>query len=268
MICGWNAGMSEATLIRVEIEVTIILFVANLNLPQLDILSRPILPVTVTDFTIQDNARTMLAPSSMPVICHNVEPGTPSIPVQSSQMKVIQERKSLLVITTPVKPKRLEAYLNGYSHNLKSFLVSGFTYGFHIKSVNPSYATCSANLKSASQLPHVIDEKIGKEVSIGRISGPFNVCPFEQCMISPLGLRAKKNPGEYRVIHDLSYPYDDTSVNSSIPREFATIQYSSIADAAKHILSFGQYCFLAKSDIKSAFRIYSCASRRQAFIRL
>ena len=115
--------MSEATLIRVEIEVIISLFVANLNQPQLDMLSKPIPPVIVTDFITQDNARTMLAPLNTPVICHSVESGIQSICAQSSQTTEQQLRKSLQVITTPVKPKRLEAYLDGYSHNLKSFLV-------------------------------------------------------------------------------------------------------------------------------------------------
>ena len=70
-----------------------------------------------------------------------------------------------------------------------------------------------------------------------------------------MGIREKKTPGEYRVIHNLSYPYDETSVNAAIPREHATVQYATISDAIKHINHHGRACFLAKTDIKSAFRL-------------
>ena len=52
----------------------------------------------------------------------------------------------------------------------------------------------------------------------------------------------------------MSYP-TGKSINDGIPREFATVHYTSISDAIDHIISFGPHCYLAKSDIKSAFRI-------------
>ena len=48
--------------------------------------------------------------------------------------------------------------------------------------------------------------KIIKELEAGRVVGPFTSLPFETLQVSPLGLVPKKQPGEYRVIHHLSYP--------------------------------------------------------------
>lgn len=39
-----------------------------------------------------------------------------------------------------------------------------------------------------------------------RIAGPFTQPPFPNIQVSPLGLVPKKSPGEFRLIHHLSYP--------------------------------------------------------------
>ena len=77
---------------------------------------------------------------------------------------------------------------------------------------------------------------------------------FENFRISPLGLVPKKAPGEFRLIHHLSFP-EGSSVNDGIPRELSSVHYATIDDAIKKISSLGAGCFLAKTDIKSAFRI-------------
>ena len=64
----------------------------------------------------------------------------------------------------------------------------------------------------------------------------------------------KKSPGEFRLIHHLSYTAG-SSVNESIPKELASVRYATIDDAIRLIKSLGKGCFLAKTDIKSAFRI-------------
>ena len=88
----------------------------------------------------------------------------------------------------------------------------------------------------------------------GRIIGPFDTPPFENFRISPLGLVPKKTPGEFRLIHHFSFP-EGSSVNDGIPRELSSVRYATIDDAIKKISSLGAGCFLAKTDIKSAFRI-------------
>ena len=156
---------------------------------------------------------------------------------------------------TPVKPNKLDDYLDGYDSQLRSYLVSGFKFGFNINNMSYTSTTSDKNAKTTSKWPEVVDKKIKKELDLGRLLGPFRNSPYNDAVISPLGVREKKLPGEYRLIHDLSFPYDGTSINDGIPRDCATVHYSTISDAIKLILKMGNNCYLAKSDIKSAFRI-------------
>ena len=159
-------------------------------------------------------------------------------------------------VVTPIKPKVLDIYLNGYQDQLKQKLIHGFTYGFKINSIsNFTHIDSDRNAKTTALNPDIVTQKIGQEVECGRISGPFKTSPYKHFIVSPLGLREKKAPGQYRVIHDLSYPYDSSSVNAGIPRDVATVKYSSIVDAIRYINIHGRGCYMAKSDIKSAFRI-------------
>ena len=69
-----------------------------------------------------------------------------------------------------------------------------------------------------------------------------------------LVLILKKTPGEFRLIHHLSFPYGD-SINSCIPNDASTVKYASIDDAVRLIRRTGRGCALAKTDVKNAFRL-------------
>ena len=69
-----------------------------------------------------------------------------------------------------------------------------------------------------------------------------------------LGVVPKKTPGEFRLIHHLSYP-KGSSVNDGISAVNTSVQYARVDDAVRLIKSAGSPCFLAKTDIKNAFRI-------------
>ncbi len=58
-----------------------------------------------------------------------------------------------------------------------------------------------------------------KELSAKRIIGLFLGSVFPSYVILPLGLRKKKVPGKFRVIHDLSAQFEGISVNSCIPHQ-------------------------------------------------
>lgn len=105
-------------------------------------------------------------------------------------------------------------------------LRSGFTLWFFIPfnySPDPVFAD---NLKSARDNPEVLQEKISKEVSLGRMFGPFSSPPFANFRVSPLGVVAKKEAGKYRLIHHLSHP-KRSSVNDGISKEDASVSYVS-----------------------------------------
>ncbi len=73
--------------------------------------------------------------------------------------------------------------------------------------------------------------------------------------MSPLTLRAKSTPGKFRLIHNLSAPYDSTSINDNIPDTNKTVHYVEMKTIIQAIHSIGRGAFIAKSDVKSAFRL-------------
>ena len=141
--------------------------------------------------------------------------------------------------------------------NASHYLVEGFTKGFRIGCLDipPPSQGITHNLKSAGIYPHIIQSKIDKELVNQRIMGPYDSPPImPNFRISPLGVVPKKAPGEYRMIHHLSYP-EKFSVNDFIPHEHSTVQYASIQDAIRFIQNSKTTVYMAKVDIESAFRI-------------
>ena len=85
---------------------------------------------------------------------------------------------------------------------------------------------------------------MSKERQNGLILGPFNYPPFNYLRVSFLGVIPKKTPGEFRMIHHLSFPYGD-SINTFIPPEFSTVNYATADDAINIIKFLGRGCVLA-----------------------
>ena len=157
-------------------------------------------------------------------------------------------------LPTSVKPERLEFWLNGYDQTKYKQLHDGFTLGFNIGYEGNLQPVQIYNLKSSSEHPEAIKKKIEKELSLGRIEGPFTQKPFQEFRTSPIGVVEKKVLGTYRMIHHLSYP-EGNSINDGIPTEKSCVHYQTIDDAIIIIKSLGHGCWLAKTDIAEAFRI-------------
>ena len=160
-------------------------------------------------------------------------------------------------LPSPVSPETLGSILDGYDNNLVAYLLHGFTHGFQIGCVGlpPQRGEVVSNLKSADEFAEVIDQKLAKELALGRILGPYDFQPT--CLryrISPLGVVPKKSPGEFRMIHHLSYP-EGSSVNDFIPKEISSVQYATIQDAIDFIRHSPTPVYMAKVDVESAFRI-------------
>ena len=112
----------------------------------------------------------------------------------------------------------------------------------------------SKNSLSVKINPTAASEKVNQEIALGRIAGPFKNPPFHHQVISPLALRQKRNSTKFRLLHNLSAPYDGSSVNANIPDSAAKVKYSSISQAVQLILDHN-CSYLAKSDIQDAFRL-------------
>ena len=128
--------------------------------------------------------------------------------------------------THPAQLQLLQA-LTGYDQAEVNFLVDGFINGFKINYIgNPSLLS-THNHPSALDHKDVVEQKRFKELSPGRIAGPFISPPFTHYQSSPLGLVAKKEPNAFRLIHDLSYPQGN-SINECIPKDFTAVSYETL----------------------------------------
>ena len=130
----------------------------------------------------------------------------------------------------------------------------GFTYGFRIFSDIDDITFEGPNLLSAQQSPHIVETKLFKEMEAHRLAGPFPSHPLPHFRVSPLGVVPQKTPGEYCMIHHLSYP-KGMSVNDGISSAFTRVTYATIDDAVRGIKRAGVGSYLAKTDVKHAFRI-------------
>lgn len=157
-------------------------------------------------------------------------------------------------IVTPVKADQLERLLQNYDTEITKFLVNGFTFGFKIPYYGPRNPRQSHYSKPDTENIAILKQKIQKELDTNRVAGPFVDPPFPNLQISPFGLVPKKVPGEFRLIHNLSFP-DNKSINDGIPREFCSVQYQNIDNAVALIKRFGKGCLLSKTDLENAFRI-------------
>ncbi len=106
----------------------------------------------------------------------------------------------------------------GYDRDKTSYLVDGFRLGFYLRLDRPIHQlvndrlanirTVKGNNKTALINPRAVEEKLTKEHRAKRMIGPFLRPIFPAYVISPMGFRAKKVPGKFRVIHDLSSPFE------------------------------------------------------------
>ena len=164
----------------------------------------------------------------------------------TNEQSTFQNRTSISSIVTPIIANRLAEYLNGYDRVKAEFLIQGFSEGFIIPFQGHRLFRFSKNLSS-------LIHNDQQEISSGRVMGPFKDPPFENLQVSPLGLVPKKTPGEYRLIHHLSYP-ESSSINDGKPSEFCTVQYQSIQDAILAIQQVGVGALLAKTDLENAYK--------------
>lgn len=155
---------------------------------------------------------------------------------------------------SPVNIEALRGSLQDYDQEKAAFLLHGFSYGFSLHYSGPRISRESKNLKSALDNPAIVQEKINKEVLAGRVAGPFAIKPFENLIVSPIGLVPKKTPHEFRLIHHLSYP-EGESINDYIDPKLASVQYTSFDAAVDMIQELGKNCKLFKMDLRNAFRL-------------
>lgn len=160
------------------------------------------------------------------------------------------------VVPTPVQWAPLSRYLDGYDKQEKTYIITGFQEGFKLDFIGQQNSQVSPNLKTALEHPEIVSQKLEKERVAGRIAGPFEECPFPDFRISPLGLVEKKQAGQFRLIHHLSYPRGKgLSVNDGINKDSVAVSYAGIEEAIAKMKSTGRHFFMSKTDMKAANRM-------------
>lgn len=187
-----------------------------------------------------------------------VPPGTcrRETPATAARNKVLQcSQHQRPTVSTPINVDELEKELLHHpDRNFVISLINTLRYGTHVGYTGPQMTRVSRNLISASKHPGVVSANLDKEVKLGRVAGPFPFSPLPNLQCHPVGVVPKKHSSEWRTIYHLSYPEGD-SLNDYIPKDPYSLQYVKVDDAIRVLQSLGPGSYLAKTDLKSAFRL-------------
>lgn len=165
----------------------------------------------------------------------------------------------LFALPTPINFSVLDCWLCSYPLDSDvEVLRNGFANGFSLGYTGPRGARDSVCLTSAAAQPAVVVRKLATEIASGRIAGPFVSRPLASLQCSPIGLVPKREPNTFRLIHHLSFPAGQ-SINDFISRDLCSVHYASFDKAVKLTIKGGHGAWLAKADIKSAFRLLPVA---------
>ncbi|XP_048578830.1 uncharacterized protein LOC125560693 isoform X2 [Nematostella vectensis] len=198
------------------------------------------------------------APTPIPLT--SVAPESPhpqaSAKATEAKLRVAQlHSKRKATISTPIKIDLLEQELS--SHPDREFvtsLLNSLRFGARIGFDGTQKSRVSPNLISARVHPEIISKNIEKEVNLGRMAGPFSAPPLPNFQCHPVGVVPKKHSADWRTIYHLSFPEGD-SINDGIPKDPYSLQYVRVDDAISILTSLGKGAFMAKTDLKSAFRL-------------
>ena len=152
----------------------------------------PFQPVTAGCTSATTNARPDHAVTSM---C-----------AQSAKPPILPVLVANVTLQNPINPDALQQALIGYDQTEAAFLLDGFRKGFKINYHGNPSLRFSDNHPSISHHTDIVERKLSKELHMGRMAGPFVSPPCHNYQSSPLGVMPKKEPNEFRIIHDLSYP--------------------------------------------------------------
>ena len=157
---------------------------------------------------------------------------------------------------TPIKPHRLFHHLRhiGYDPVKTNKLVSGFSEGFYLHHEGPPVDIMPKNGALVTH-PEVISKSLFDDIALNRVAGPYDEKPFETFQVSPVNARQKKNSDKHRMIHNLRYPYDKTSINANIPDSAKSVKYASIHDAISYLMNFPRASYMCKTDIRDAYKL-------------
>ena len=160
-------------------------------------------------------------------------------------------------LPTPLFRDKLFTLFHIYPNKVDAeFLEKSFLSGFRLP-IRGHMPTLDGNVPQpmySGEKLKALTEIIELELSCNRLLGPFVSPPFERYVISPVHLVPRRQPGKFRLIHNLSYMHGNVSVNSEISDADAHVAYESFDRLVEMVERWGRGCFIFKFDVKSAFK--------------
>ena len=215
---------------------------------------------TAGNFSDLADAPKVPAPEPINALCvkaHMLEPPVQEAPGPSHPLlgQASSKKNQQFIIPTPVRVSVLAQYLEGYDQESSDYLITGVSKGFSLGTVGVVTPSVSPNHSSVSPTSvKFIQTKLDKEISLGRIKGPYNEPPLSDFISSPLGVVPKKEPNSFRLIHNLSFGGLHGSVNSFIPFENSTVSLETFDHVVSLVLRCGKNSLISKGDLEDAYR--------------
>ena len=158
-----------------------------------------------------------------------------------------------------VNPCVLKELLANYPDREEAeYVIRGFTHGFPLEidpDKRPEPREPCDNSDEVNEHIEELRRLVQKEVDLGHMLGPFEEPPLPNMVFSPLHLVPKAGaPGKYRLIHNLAFPYNEESVNRSIPPEESSVQYHYIGELIQLALQLGKDIWGCRVDFSHVFR--------------
>ena len=156
---------------------------------------------------------------------------------------------------TPVSILQLASHLHYHPDTeFARFVLQGMSQGFHV-----GYSLRSGGLRSSfrNHPSSMVNCQVVSryEVAAGCLFSPLTAQIWDDIHCSPISLMpGGRNTEQWRMNVDLSYQ-GGRSVNDGIAKPLCSLQYSSADDAVQFIEALGQYTYLIKLDLKSAYRL-------------
>ncbi|VDI58032.1 Hypothetical predicted protein [Mytilus galloprovincialis] len=139
----------------------------------------------------------------------------------------------------------------------KDFLLQGIKNGFDIVQDNLASSHISAKNHPSANPSSPLYNKAHQQILTEIENGNYEFAKSTPKIISPLGI-IPKSDGGVRIIHDCSRPLG--SAVNDFAGDVEKQKFQSVDDAAKLVT---KNCFMAKVDLKSAYRSVSISSHSQ-----
>ena len=183
-------------------------------------------------------------------------------PIANEHMSVIIVSRSTLlphVVLVAQSPLHLSNFCKYLASHLDQAwctrLLQSIKCGLNIGFEGKRMSVVSDNVKLAFDHPEVITEYLANEVAAGHEAGLFTQPPFPDFVRLPMGIVTKKCsfPVKYRIIHNLSWPPQD-SINNHIDPDAFRCFYGSFDDAVALVIKHRVGTLSAKLDLANAFK--------------